>query len=81
MVGIRKDIAAYRFVGYFKKGSAGETVIFLSKGSDVLLVKKGDILLRGVVVLDIREGEITVQAGPDRKAKSLLRDNQPISLQ
>jgi hypothetical protein len=79
MVQVRKDLAAYRFVGYFRK-TAGDQVLFLMKGTDVFLVKKGDILVRGVVVAEVKEREIILQVGADRKARAALRDNSPLSI-
>jgi hypothetical protein len=79
MVQVKKELAAYRFVGYFRK-TAGDQVLFLMKGSDVFLVKKGDVLIRGVVVADVKEREIVLQIGADRKARAALRDNSPLSV-
>jgi len=55
-------------------------VIFLSKGSGVFLVKRGDVLVRGVVVTEIRESEIVFLVLPDRKVRAPLRDNAPLSV-
>jgi hypothetical protein len=79
MVQVKKELAAYRFVGYFRK-TAGDQVLFLMKGTDVFLVKKGDILVRGVVVAEVKEREIVLQVGADRKARAALRDNSPLSI-
>jgi hypothetical protein len=79
MVQVKKELAAYRFVGYFRK-TAGDQVLFLMKGGEVFLVKKGDVLIRGVVVADVKEREIVLQVGADRKARAALRDNSPLSV-
>ena len=77
---VRRELSVYKFVGVFRK-SAGDRVIFLSKGSGVFLVKRGDVLMRGVVVTEIREDEIFFLVLPDRKVRSPLRDNGPLSIQ
>lgn len=79
MIQVKKELAAYRFVGYFRK-TAGDQVLFLMKGGEVFLVKKGDILIRGVVVAEVKEREIVLQVGADRKARAALRDNSPLSV-
>ncbi|MHB8831915.1 MAG: hypothetical protein ACYC9V_01890 [Desulfobacteria bacterium] len=76
---VRRELSVYKFVGFFRK-SAGDRVIFLSKGSGVFLVKRGDVLVRGVVVTEIRESEIVFLVLPDRKVRAPLRDNTPLSV-
>lgn len=79
LAAVRSELSVYKFVGFFRK-SAGDRVIFLSKGSGVFLVKRGDVLARGVVVTEIRESEIVFLVLPDRKVRAPLRDNAPLSL-
>jgi len=79
LAAVRRELSVYKFVGFFRK-SAGDRVIFLSKGSGVFLVKRGDVLVRGVVVTEIRESEIVFLVLPDRKVRAPLRDNAPLSV-
>jgi len=79
LAAVRRELSVYKFVGFFRK-SAGDRVIFLSKGSGVFLVKRGDVLVRGVMVTEIRESEIVFLVLPDRKVRAPLRDNAPLSV-
>jgi hypothetical protein len=79
LAAVRRELSVYKFVGFFQK-SAGDHVIFLSKGSEVFLVKRGDVLVRGVIVAEIRESEIVFLVLPDRKVRAPLRDNAPLSV-
>lgn len=79
LAAVRRELSVYKFVGFFRK-SAGDRVIFLSKGSGVFLVKRGDVLVRGVVVAEIRDSEIVFLVLPDRKVRAPLRDNTPLSV-
>ncbi|MFA6148784.1 MAG: hypothetical protein WC899_11310 [bacterium] len=79
LAAVRRELSVYKFVGFFRK-SAGDRVIFLSKGGGVFLVKRGDVLVRGVVVAEIRDSEIVFLVLPDRKVRAPLRDNAPLSV-
>jgi hypothetical protein len=75
----RAELAAYRFVGVFRK-SGGERVAFFAKGKDVVPLRSGDSIGQVAQVTDVRDAELVLVVLPDRKVRIPLKGNAPLSL-
>jgi hypothetical protein len=64
--GVEDDLSSFRSFGYMERG--GERILFIEKGKQIMLVRKGDTIEDKYLVKEITKNELTLTVIPGNES-------------